>query len=161
GHLVECSTGRIVKKLHGLSFLCFLPDESMLAFEAEHEADVPALVLRDPRTGKAIRTFKDILPPPGRAYRVVPVLLSPDGRTLFAGSGFKGGFFLDLETQKTRPLDIPALFFDAPELTRIWCAFSPDGNTVVTATSEIAVWDVASGKKRHADKRVENRIGEW
>ena len=135
GHLVECSTGRVVKSFQKLAFFRFLPNENILFVEDGK------FLLWDPQTGKAIRTFK----------AMDPIDLSPNGRTLLAQSADKGAFLLDMATEETRPLDPRIL--EGP----IRSAFSPDGKTLVTFSRiieplEIAVWDVASGKLRHAEK---------
>jgi WD40 repeat protein len=143
GHLVECSTGRVVKSFQELAFFRFLPDERTLIVE-----DGKSL-LWDPRTGKAIRTFK----------AMDPIDLSPNGRTLLAQSADKGLFLLDMRTEETTPLDPPI-----PK-GPIRSAFSPDGKTLVTFPKiiqplEIAVWDVASGKLRHAEKFADVDLSE-
>jgi WD40 repeat protein len=135
GHFVECSTGRVAKSLQELAFFRFLPDERALIVEEGK------FFVWDPRTGKAIRTFK----------AMDPIDLSPNGRTLLAQSADKGVFLLDMRTEETTPLD--------PRISEgpIRSAFSPDGKTLVTFSKiieplEIAVWDVASGNLRHAEK---------
>jgi WD40 repeat protein len=145
GDLVECSTGRVITTFRELTFFRFLEDESVLFCTAPAgRLEGGGIVAHwNPRTGKTIRTWKDI----------VPFDLSPDGRTLVAGSAEHRLYVLDLWTQKSWPLNPPHLFSHT-------LVFSPDGKTLVTfADSEIFFWDVASGKKRGGEKWTDNHPG--
>jgi WD40 repeat protein len=144
GDLVECSTGRLVKTLRDLTFFRFLSDESVLFRIAPAGPGMEGIFTHwNPRTGKSIRQMKDM----------VPIDLSPDGRTLLAVSAEHRLYLLDLWTQKSWPLDPPHLF-------SFTLVVSPDGKTLVTfADSEIFFWDVASGKKRGGEKWTDNHPG--
>ena len=136
GHLVECSTGRVVKSFQKLTFFRFLPDENVLV------VDDGKFTLWNPSKRQTIHTFKN----------VDPLNLSPDGRTLLAQSVDKGLFLLDLRTQESQPLEPAVTFSQTPPQS----LFSPDGKTMITFPDlAINFWDVPSGKQRQAAEGIE------
>jgi WD40 repeat protein/serine/threonine protein kinase len=99
-------------------------------------------------------TWKTLPPPERYGYPLWSVAFSPDGKTLAAGAANGAVVFWDMATRQQRnwgrlgeaiPRDV---------------AFSPDGKTLASAghgpatggdnprTPEIALWDVATGKRR-------------
>jgi WD40 repeat protein len=140
-YLVDCKIGRVTKSFEELAFFRFLPDENAILM------DGGKLVVCDPRTGKSIRTFRNF----------GPIDLSPDGQILLARSIERDLFLLDIETGVARTLR-PAPFFWQ---MAIRAAFSPDGKTLVTYSgSELAVWDIDSGKQRFTEMRPQSEFFE-
>jgi WD40 repeat protein len=117
----------------------FTADDKELVLRAENGGGIH---LCETATGKVIRQFET-----DRDYPHV-VVLSPDGKTLAAGTGSGTLFLWETATGKCLfRLKGPA---ERVNGGRGWAlAFAPDGRTVAAAAGENAIrlWDVASGKE--------------
>jgi WD40 repeat protein len=130
---------------HGGETLIATPDGARLVIVSRAEVLIAAA-----GTLRPVRRFPG---QPGQPGQFVAVLSPTDGRTL--ALGFDGGAveFLDLSTGRRRRLG-------RHEASVAAVAFSPDGATVVTGSSDrkVMVWDVASGQVRETFEGHEGRI---
>jgi WD40 repeat protein len=144
-HLVNTATGKLLNSFYGTAFRGFVPDESLIAFEAQN-GDERDLCIWNTRVRKVVQTPLTL---------DSEVIVSPDGWTM-AVTLADGLFFLDLRTFRKRRFRSR---IGVGQHSRM--IFSPDGKTLVlflqktgieVVTGEgIEFWDVASGKQRHGD----------
>jgi WD40 repeat protein len=148
-HLVKTATGKVAMTFQGSVFHGFVPDESLIVFEARH-GDSTDLCIWNVPLQKVVHTLPKVSG---------GVTLSPDGRTVAAIMA-DALLFPDLRTFQTRRFR--SRIGVGPESKMI---FSPDGGTLalflesnVAVWKGIEIWDVAAGQQKHGDF---DRLKNW
>lgn len=138
--------GATVANSAPVTALAFSPDAKLLVIGAYSR-----VLLVDTATGKVNSTWK------GHGDTVRSLVFTPDGKRIIAGGGVSGAI------GQVRVWDVPSskeilVFGDHTDIVN-QAAVSPDGNTVVTASSDksLKVWELASGMllqtlRDHADQ---------
>jgi WD40 repeat protein len=133
-HLVQTATGKVVSTFHGSAVHGFVPDESLIVYEAQN-GDLIDVHVWNTQLQKLVHTMSG----------ATEATVSRNGQTLAANTS-KGWIFLDLSTLQTRP-------FDATDKSVQKALFSPDGKTLAIFCSggKLEFWNVSTARQRSGE----------